>query len=79
VTHHEKGLFVVLHSVSFFFKEKKERCFKKQHICIKFCLKLGKTATKTCDMTRFDFGKETVSKTHNIPMVFEVQKWNYFC
>jgi hypothetical protein len=36
-------------------------------VCIKFCVKLGKSATKTFEMLREDFGEHSLSRT----VVFE--------
>jgi hypothetical protein len=38
-----------------------------QHVCIKFCMKLGKYATETPDMLCEAFGEHSLSQT----MVFE--------
>jgi hypothetical protein len=34
-----------------------------QRVCIKFCLKLGKSATETIEMLREAFGEDALSKT----------------
>jgi hypothetical protein len=34
-----------------------------QCICIKFCVKLGKSATETLEMLHEDFGKHSLSRT----------------
>jgi hypothetical protein len=33
----------------------------KQHICIKFCMKLSKSATETVEMLRESFGEHSLS------------------
>jgi hypothetical protein len=33
----------------------------KQHVCIKFCVKLGKTATETLEMLHEAFGEHSLS------------------
>jgi hypothetical protein len=38
-----------------------------QHVCIKFCMKLGKSTTKTLEMLRRVFGEHSLSRT----VVFE--------
>jgi hypothetical protein len=38
-----------------------------QHVCIKFCVKLSKSATKTLEMLREAFGEHSLSQT----VVFE--------
>jgi hypothetical protein len=38
-----------------------------QHVCIKFCVKLGKFATKTLEMLHEGFGEHSLSRT----VVFE--------
>jgi hypothetical protein len=35
----------------------------KQRICIKFCVKLSKSATKTLEMVHEAFGEHSLSKT----------------
>jgi hypothetical protein len=35
----------------------------KQCVCIKFCVKLGKSATETFQMLREDFGEHSLSQT----------------
>jgi hypothetical protein len=35
----------------------------KQHVCIKFCVKLGKSATKNLEMIHEDFGEHSLSRT----------------
>jgi hypothetical protein len=35
----------------------------KQRVCIKFCVKLGKSATKTLEMLREAFGEHSLSQT----------------
>jgi len=37
--------------------------FKEQHMCIKFCLKLVKTATETLEVKEVAFREETVGRT----------------
>jgi hypothetical protein len=34
-----------------------------QHVCSKFCVKLGKSATETLEMLREDFGEHSLSWT----------------
>jgi hypothetical protein len=34
-----------------------------QHVCIKFCMKLGKSSIKTLDMLREAFGEHSLSQT----------------
>jgi hypothetical protein len=34
-----------------------------QHICIKFCVKLGKSTTKTLEMLHEPFGEHSLSST----------------
>jgi hypothetical protein len=34
-----------------------------QHVCIKFCVKLSKSTTKTLEMLREDFGEHSLSQT----------------
>jgi hypothetical protein len=34
----------------------------KQHVCIKFCMKLGKSDTKTLEMPREAFGEHSLSQ-----------------
>jgi hypothetical protein len=33
------------------------------HVCIKFCVKIGKTATETTEMLRETFGEHSLSQT----------------
>jgi hypothetical protein len=35
----------------------------KQHVCIKFCVKLGKSATKTLEMLHEAFGEHSLRRT----------------
>jgi hypothetical protein len=35
----------------------------KQHVCIKFCVKLGKSITKTLEMLYEAFGEHSLSQT----------------
>jgi hypothetical protein len=34
-----------------------------QRVCIKFCVKLGKSTTETLEMLREDFGEHSLSQT----------------
>jgi hypothetical protein len=34
-----------------------------QHVCIKFCMKLGKPITETAEMLREAFGEHSLSQT----------------
>jgi hypothetical protein len=34
-----------------------------QHVCIKFCMKLGKTSSKNLEMLREAFGEYSLSRT----------------
>jgi hypothetical protein len=34
-----------------------------QHVCIKFCVKFGKSATQSLEMLRGAFGKHSLSRT----------------
>jgi hypothetical protein len=36
---------------------------KEQRVCIKFCQKLGKTATETCEMLQQAFGETALSRS----------------
>jgi hypothetical protein len=35
----------------------------KQHVCIKFCVKLGKSVTETLEMLHEAFGEHSLSQT----------------
>jgi hypothetical protein len=37
--------------------------FEEQHVCVKFCFKLGKTATERWEMLQQAFGDECMSRT----------------
>jgi hypothetical protein len=45
----------------------------KQHVCIKFCVKLGKSTTETLEMLREAFGKHSLSWTAVFSMAFTFQ------
>jgi hypothetical protein len=38
-------------------------CKTKQHVCIKFCVKLGKSATETLEMLHEAFGEHSLNWT----------------
>jgi hypothetical protein len=44
-----------------------------QCICIKFCVKLGKSATKSLEMLRESFGEHSLSQTAVFKMAFTFQ------
>jgi hypothetical protein len=52
--------------------------FKEQRVCINLCLKLGKTASETCDILELTFGEEAATRTQYIRTAFAVQNWNEF-
>jgi hypothetical protein len=45
----------------------------KQHVCMKFCVKLGKSTTETLEMLREAFGEHSLSQTvfFECPSCFE--------
>jgi hypothetical protein len=44
-----------------------------QRACIKFCVKLGKSAPETSEMLREDFGEHSLSRTAVFLMEFTFQ------
>lgn len=41
----------------------------KQHVCIKFCMKLSKSATKGLEMLREGFGEYSLNGIHELKMI----------
>jgi len=37
--------------------------FQEQRICVKFCVKIGKSVTKTFEMLKIAFGEEAMCRT----------------
>lgn len=52
--------------------------FKEQHMCYKFCFKMGKTAIEICGMLKLTFREETMSWTQIFEWLSELKSWwNY--
>jgi hypothetical protein len=49
-----------------------------QRVCIKFCVKLGKSTTETIEMHHEALGEHSLSQTVIFEMAFTFQGWSFF-
>jgi len=47
--------------------------FRKQSACIKFCFKLGKTATEYCEMLKIAFGEQAMGRSQTFQLFYQIK------